>query len=1099
MLLIRLDMVLYVTPFLLLYLIIAASYASPARRLRNAAMTLAVATPAAIALNAYQILPVVLGFGPKYLSSGQLFDVQEISVHTLNAYQSLLGFGREIGYLAFTGQQTWRSFPFLPLWAYYAAASLVIICAFLALARQRGRHTIFLTAMVVVAVFAAKGSNPPFGGLYAWAITHITIVSDIRDPNRWLVFEALGLAILAGIAVERLVTMTSTLLRRTGLPHRLGTLAGPVAGALVVAAMLVQVSPTLASGLKTWQPPGDELQLLSALRDDRSSGLAASIPYDQDTMFVDTSAYSGYEHDLGYESQLFSGVPVLGTGDWDQDTSNFVAYTSTLLGSGDPAFVSLLASLGVSHLISLNEPIIAAQLLEPGRGSFYQQAEAQAMPGLAPAMSTSGGTLYAVPSADPTITFRPNIAVVLGGRAGLAAFADLPGVDPSDWAVFDADDVLAEGGLPLLLNLISRSSLVLAGDAQPDEIAALAAPALAKLPGITSDPQLGRATLLLPSDQGSYDGALEDPSQAIPLPGTTDSSSSFILAATQTVEVWADMESSPAAADVTVTADGRTIYSQTPLAVGSGNFQWVLTGTLTLPAGRHEVTISTHASEFGDTYEVDETRVVASSVRASDQTQIENALAAASPHVAYSLDLDTAGTYADTTAALKPLTAVPGASAADFWVPTPGSSTVPDVTNTGAPAVAVDASGARGTYTIAAHSFPSPQDWSGRPYVFLSFDGTDSGLTYQVVVTFGNGAGDALYDVTDDQSGWRTIALSTNDPDQSQNVDWTNVTRIRLALPSKSATSTFALGPVSLSGELTSLPITYPAPYAAPDAPVTVASATETNLDCTADDPLADTAYVTDGLLRVDLPASYLGDGCRAVILPFAGIHALPVVLPATTTGSSYQATFTTGQPGVLVFDQAYDPGWLLSSNGDTESSIPTQSAVNGYLLPAGQHTMTLTYSGNLVGIIGLAVTLLVLAGVFLLMWRVRSPVRGVHLPSAARRASGWLRRVLIAIPLALTLGVLLVGLAQARSLPAELGIGALIIGSALYVVRGPWWVPWLVGLAVIAACPFVDLFGGASILDALGTIALALLALAITRLTYESIQSARRPRVRRP
>ena len=428
MLLIRLDMVLYVAPFMALYPCFAVPYARPLRPVRNALKTIAVALPAALALNIYQILPVVTGYGPKWLSSGQLFDLQQIATHTLSAYQSLLGFGREIGYLAFTGQQTWFSFPFLPLWAYYAVASVVVACAFLALAWEHGRRTIFLAVMAIVAVFLAKGSDPPFGNLYTWAINHIPIVSDIRDPNRWLIFEALALGIMAGITVDRILVRGPSLLARIRVPRRAGSVAAGAFALVLVAAMLLQVAPTIATGLKTWEPPADEVQLLDSLRVRRQVS-SRRFPYDQSTMFVDTPSYSGYEHDLGYESPLFTGVPTLGTGDWDQRTSDYIAYTSTLLGAGDPAFARLLASVGVSDLVSLNEPIQAAQVLDAARGSSYQQTEAKTMSGLVPLNTNTGGTVYALPTPSPLITFRPNIAVVLGGRAELADFADLPGVE----------------------------------------------------------------------------------------------------------------------------------------------------------------------------------------------------------------------------------------------------------------------------------------------------------------------------------------------------------------------------------------------------------------------------------------------------------------------------------------------------------------------------------------------------------------------------------------------------------------------------------------------------------------------------------------------
>lgn len=973
-LLIRLDMILYAAPFMVLYLVVALCYPSAARPLRNAALTLAVAVPAALALNANQILPVVLGLGPKYLTSGQLFDSAQVAVHTLNTYPSLLGLGREIGYFDYTDHITWDLFPFLPLWGYYAAASLVVICAFLALAWERHRHTIFLVAMALVAVFAGKGAAAPFGGLYAWLIGHVVIVSDLRDPNRWLVFEALALAVLAGLTVDRVVRGAAPLLARARIPVRWGALVGRAGGVILVAAMLVQVSPIVASGLSTWQPPADELQLLTALGQVPNAGLAASIPYDQTHMFVDTPAYTGNEHDLGYESQLFSGVPVIGIGDWEQHTADFVAYTSRLLGSGDPAFVKLLASVGVSHLVSLNEPIVAAQLVEPNRGSYYQQTEARQMAGLQPTATTPGGTLYALQSPDPEITFRPNIAVILGGRSELAAFADLPGIDASSWAAFDADDVLAEGGLPRLISLISQASLVVAGGAQPDEIAALAAPALARLPGITSDPQVGRGTLLLPSDQGAFDGGLMDATQPIPLPETTSSSSAFTLASEQRVEVWADMETSSDAADVTVTVDGRTLYSQAPLAVGADAFRWVLAGTVTLPAGRHLVTIGARGSAFGDTFEVDETRVVTSTARTSDQRQLEAALNAASAHVAYALNLDTSGSYADAAQDFEPTGTVPGIPV-DFWAPAAGTTTTAGVTPAGAPDVQVALSSARTVYTSVAHSFASPQDWADRPYVFLTFRGTASGVTYQVQVSFGSGSGQAVFALTDDQKGWRTVALPTDAPSQSSNVDWSDVTAIRVAAPLGPRPEAFALGGVRLSGEQTSIPVTYPAPYAAPSAAPHGGSSAPI-LRCAQGGPAGATASLSGGALEVSLPVSLVGDGCRAIVLPSAGIDPLPVVVPRTTAGAPLQATFTAGHSGVLVFEQAYDPGWQLSADAGVEAPMLTQSVVNGYLLPAGEHSITLTYSGDRIGMIGLAVTLLVLVGICILMWRVRPSPR---------------------------------------------------------------------------------------------------------------------------
>lgn len=63
--------------------------------------------------------------------------------------------------------------------------------------------------------------------------------------------------------------------------------------------------------------------------------------------------------------------------------------------------------------------------------------------------------------------------------------------------------------------------------------------------------------------------------------------------------------------------------------------------------------------------------------------------------------------------------------------------------------------------------------------------------------------------------------------------------------------------------------------------------------------------------------------------------------------------------------------------------------------------------------------------------------------------------------------------------------------GAALFLLQGKWWLPWAVGLAVITACPVVDAIGGDAALDGLATFAVALLALAITRLAIDSIPGA--------
>ena len=81
--------------------------------------------------------------------------------------------------------------------------------------------------------------------------------------------------------------------------------------------------------------------------------------------------------------------------------------------------------------------------------------------------------------------------------------------------------------------------------------------------------------------------------------------------------------------------------------------------------------------------------------------------------------------------------------------------------------------------------------------------------------------------------------------------------------------------------------------------------------------------------------------------------------------------------------------------------------------------------------------------------------------------------------------------------MPTTLAIAVLIAGSALYILKGPWWLPWILGLAVIAACPFVDLARGHGALDGMAAAAVALLAVAGSRLAVARNQAARSARSR--
>src|SRR5439155_11559265 len=137
--------------------------------LGRAARAAAVIVPAVVATNLYQLLPYVHGIRASWMSSGSLFHLEDFTARSLDAFPSLVGFGREIGYLAFTGRQTWYSHPWLPFASYVALALIPVAAAWATLAWRRDTRTLYLLACAVSAAFLAKGLHGPVGGPYRLA------------------------------------------------------------------------------------------------------------------------------------------------------------------------------------------------------------------------------------------------------------------------------------------------------------------------------------------------------------------------------------------------------------------------------------------------------------------------------------------------------------------------------------------------------------------------------------------------------------------------------------------------------------------------------------------------------------------------------------------------------------------------------------------------------------------------------------------------------------------------------------------------------------------------------------------------------------------
>jgi hypothetical protein len=975
--LVRPDMVLYVAPFLALHAVLELTLARRARVvLASIAKTCAVVLGANVALGAYTLVPLARGVKATWLSSGSLFRVDDFVQRSLDAYPSLLGFGRELGYLGYTGQETWYSHPWLALWLYEACASVLVALAFAAVWWRRDRRTLFLTGSAILGAFLAKGVRGPLGSPYLFAVHHLPVFGNLRGPNRWLIVGSLAYAVLAAVTLRELGVRV---LPRFAVDDWRLRAVGPLVTALVALALFVPVGPTLVTGFRTWEPKPAQLELLRAVERDRGQFEVATIPFDQGSRFVRAGSYRGFEHDLGAESAAYTGHPALADGGWNQRAADDVAFQSTLLARRDAAFAGLLGTAGVKYLVEFHYPEVAPHLLPPnlvtppGRlpAAMYQQRAIEAMNGPRPVLSNAAGTVYRLPTWSPAVTFRPNLALVLGGRSGLAALADLRGIHVGEWAAVTADDALELGGFAKLLSLIRSADLVVVSDEEPKDVAVLAVPAVAALPGLTSDPGLDRLTELLPSDASTRTGALADQTASPADVGRRSATTSFTLPDARTLELWCRVESSPTAARLTFSLDGRTVGETLPLAPLPGGFRWLELATLHVPAGTHTLAVQAQRSMFGDSFELDEAKLVDRNARRDVADRLTSALVSSRAQRVYSLGVDALqARVRDTEGTPEAVTN----DVAGFWgVLDQGHTLARRVPGRFGTALGLVLRPHRYFYTVVEHRFARPLNWNARRYLFLDYKGNGDGTTYRFFVDFGRQhLHSASWTFVDDRRNWQRVAFSTRTPERGlPPLTWGHVFGVRIATDSKDEVGALELGRLSLSQLEPSVTLGYPLP-AAPGPRVAVLRGRSARLT---------TGATT---LRVRIRTDALGHDYRLVVQPREPIRerSAPPVRFTRTGVTTYRYDFETRRRGVLLLQQAYDPLWTADDSAVTIQPAPVFAEGNGYLMGQGRHSGTISFRGQEPGDEGMLIS----AVSFLVL---------VPLAGAAPRLRRWKKRPL--------------------------------------------------------------------------------------------------------
>jgi hypothetical protein len=1044
---VRLDMAAYVLPFLLVQAVVT-TLLSP--RSQEVALRVLGATVfgacATTALLAYQIIPISRGLKAHWLTATVLFDPGEFEQRSVPLFPSLLGFGREIGYFAFSGEQTWFSHPWMPVLVYELAAAITVAAALWALAFHRGHRTICLVTSLLFGVFLAKGIRPPVAEPYSFAIAHLPAFGNLRDPNRWLIVPSIAVAVLAGL--------TATSAWRFARAHLPAQIPRPMLPAVAIALgflALLPVGPSLVRGFLTWRVTSDQSALLNQVGRDKSEFTVATIPYDQTYRFLQQGSYRGYEHDLGAESAAFTGHPSLADGGWNQQVADFVAYTSSLLTRGNNAFARLLGTVGVKYLVQFDYPETAPHLLparlearhhDPAAGTFAQQRGAADLSASRVVASNTAGVVRRLPGWSPALSFRTNSALILGGRAGLAAFADLPGIHLAKWDATTADDVVASSGLEGLISEIRSSDVIVLSNETVPGLAALFAPALVAQPGITSTPALDRLTELLPSDASIRLGSARDESIASASPLTTRVVTRFVMHQRSVVDVWTKVRTNPTAARLVFRIDGRVVSRLTPLSLSSNAIVSIRVGKLVLDAGAHVLTTEAVPSAYGGTYEVAETRVISSQRLSLTKSRLERAILPQLGKIVVALDIDSLPFGLREPALYSRSTRIADGGAS-FWTAV-GATARESTVHSEAASLRVGTS--RKLYTVATHGFSKPVDWGGREFVFLRYR-ADAGLgQVRLLVDFDRARRRSVSFRLPSASRWRTVALNLSDatggftPAPS---DWRHIVSLRIATDSRATTGTLQLSRMDLSPRVDALAVAQPLPCNAQLNAVARPSRLRVRLDrCR---------------VVVEAPRREIGRHETVVLdaRPVVERPTMPVRF-SRVGPTSYSWSVNAPHVGSLVLNQGFDPHWTLETATRSVQAIPAFSVVNGFRLPAGGSSGTIRFEDASSVSQGTGVSAAALASLLLLA--LRRPSKRIQLerrsrctrrakrrwPTLARRAPGYWT---------LVSGALVIGFLT----PATVVGGALAALALLALYRIQWWHCLIVATVLIGAAAVLE------------------------------------------
>ncbi len=473
--LLRVEMISYFIPFIVLYIVLTIfmPYSRISRKtmIIHSLKTLLIGGAFAFLFVMFQWVPVLFGVRSELFGASSWMPIGEHYRYSLELLESILGMSSGFGYA--------EGFypPFTYSW-YYALIFIPVILAFSAIFFFRNKQTRFFLFSALISVFLAKGPHEPLGGAYLWLISNIPFSGALHVPNRWLMIAGFSYAFLAGITIDAIygkLMRKSVHLTFAGGHDVYKSLLKPLPQiflALIIIPSFFSSWYVVFNGLQTWRPPEEYVQPHLWIADQQGDFRVVTVPYQN--QWIQTELRR--ERDLGVQSSLFHGKPVIGVAKWWGGARgpmyDFLIYTYALsLTNGTNKLMKILGAFNVRYLVVQGylPYYIPRNYPYPSLGAKWQHYFFSRQEGIQPVYVYENSTVYENEFWTPHFFAAQNYAVVVGGKE---AFIALPTIDTfnfSEWGLLFAHQLPSEE----LIKLINRTQTMIFVNSGPLDLTML--------------------------------------------------------------------------------------------------------------------------------------------------------------------------------------------------------------------------------------------------------------------------------------------------------------------------------------------------------------------------------------------------------------------------------------------------------------------------------------------------------------------------------------------------------------------------------------------------------------------------------------------------